>query len=75
MIVSDKDSNEKILESVLKGSGQKAHIDVVALNTSLVLWASGIEKDIEKGFEKALFTISKAKPWDKFLSLKAYLET
>ena len=75
LIVSDKDSNEKILESVLKGSGQKAHIDVVALNTSLVLWASGIEKDIEKGFEKALFTISKAKPWDKFLSLKAYLET
>ncbi|ABM72242.1 putative Anthranilate synthase component II [Prochlorococcus marinus str. MIT 9515] len=75
LIVSNNQSYENILESVLKGSGQKAHIDVVALNTSLVLWVAGIEKDIEKGFEKALFSMSKAKPWDKFLSLKAYLET
>ena len=74
LIVSNKESYEDIFESVLKGSGQKAHIDVVALNTSLVFWAAGIEDDIEKGFEKALFSMSKAKPWNKFLSLKAYLE-
>ena len=68
-------SYENILESVLSGCGRKVHMDVVALNTSLVLWAAGIEADIEKGFEKALFSMSKAKPWDKFLNLKAYLET
>ena len=75
LIVSNNESYEDILETVLKGIGQKAHMDVVALNTSLVLWAAGVEDDIEKGFENALFTMSKAKPWDKFLRLKAYLES
>ena len=75
MIVSNHESYEDILETVLKGIGQKAHMDVVALNTSLVLWAAGVEDDIEKGFEKALFSMSKAKPWDKFLLLKNYLES
>ena len=74
LTVSSEQSYEDILESVLKGSGQKAHMDVVALNVSLVLWAAGIEENIEKGFQKALFSMSKAKPWDKFLRLKAYLE-
>ena len=74
MIVSNDESYEDILETDLKGIGKKAHMDVVALNTSLVLWAAGVEDDIEEGFEKALFSMSKAKPWDKFLSFKAYLE-
>ena len=75
LIVSNKESYEYILQSVLNGSGQKAHLDVVALNTALVLWAAGNQDDIEKGFKKALFSMSKAKPWDKFLLLKAYLES
>ena len=73
--VSNDESYEEILKSVLKGSGQKAHMDVVALNTALVLWVAGIEDDIEKGFKKALFSMSKEKPWDKFLLLKNYLES
>ena len=68
-------SYEEILKSVLNGSGQKAHMDVVALNTALVLWVAGVEDDIEKGFKKALFSMSKAEPWDKFLLLKNYLES
>ena len=40
LVVSDRDSNEEILKSVLNGSGQKSHKHVVALN-ALVLWASG----------------------------------
>ena len=72
--VSKDESYEDIFESVLKGSGKKAHLNVVALNTALVLWAAGIEDDINKGFKKALFSMSKAKPWRKFLLLKAYLE-
>ena len=75
LIVSNDDSYEDILKSVLNGSGQKAHMDVVALNTALVLWVAGIEDDIEKGFKKALFSMSKAEPWNKFLLLKNYLES
>ena len=63
------------MKSVLNGSAKKAHLDVVALNTALVLWAAGIEDDIEKGFKKALYSMSKAKPLSKFLLLKAYLES
>tara|TARA_B100000579_G_C22784174_1_gene830951 strand:- start:168 stop:1199 length:1032 start_codon:yes stop_codon:yes gene_type:complete len=75
LTVSDDESYEDILKSVLNGSASKAHMDVVALNTALVLWVAGIEDNIEKGFQKALFSMSKAKPWSKFLLLKAYLET
>ena len=75
LIVSNDESYEDILKSVLSGSGHAAHMDVVALNTALVLWVAGIEDNLKKGFEKALLSMSKAKPWDKFLLLKAYLET
>ena len=34
---------------------------------------AGIEDDMHKGFKKALLSMSKSKPWDKFLLLKAYL--
>ena len=72
-MVSDFESNEEILKSVLNGSGQKSHMDVVALNTSLVLWAAGIEDDLNEGFNKALFSINQGDPWKKFLLLKNYL--
>ena len=72
-MVSDLDSNEEILKSVLDGSGQKSHIHVVALNTALVLWAAGVEDDLNKGFNKALFSINQGDPWKKFLLLKNYL--
>ena len=73
LVVSDIDSNEEILKSVLNGSGQKAHIDVVALNSALVLWAAGIEDDLNEGFNKALFSINQGDPWKKFLLLKNFL--
>ena len=75
LVVSNDASYEDIFKSVLNGSGHKPHIDVVALNTALVLWVAGVEDDIEKGFKKALYSMSKAKPWDKFLLLKDYLES
>ena len=73
LVVSDDDSNEYILESVLNGSGKMAHNYVVALNTALVLWVAGLEDNLEKGFKQALFSMSQGKPWNKFLSLKDYL--
>ena len=58
LVVSDGESNEEILKSVLNGSGQKSHINVVALNVALVLWVAGIEDDLNEGFNKALISIS-----------------
>jgi anthranilate phosphoribosyltransferase len=75
LVVSDSDSNEEILISVLNGSGQKSHKEVVALNAALVLWAAEIEDDLNKGFNKALSSINQGKPWEKFLLLKNYLSS
>ena len=75
LVVKDNYSNEEILKSVLNGSGQKAHEDVVALNTSLVLWVAGIENDLHEGFNKALNSINQGNPWQKFLLLKTYLSS
>ena len=75
LVVSPNNSNEEILETVLNGSGQKSHKDVVALNTALVLWVSGIEDDIQEGFNKALFSMNQGNPWKKFLLLKTFLSS
>ena len=75
LVVSDNESNEEILKSVLNGSGQKSHKYVVALNTALVLWAAGIEDNLNEGFNKALFSINQGNPWKKFLLLKNYLSS
>ena len=75
LVVSSSDSNEEILESVLNGSGKKSHKEVVALNAALVLWAAGIDDDLNEGFKKALFSINEGNPWKKFLLLKNYLSS
>ncbi len=75
LVVSNEDSNEEILKSVLNGSGQKSHNYVVALNTALVLWVAGIEDDLKEGFNKALFSINQGNSWKKFLLLKNYLSS
>ena len=75
LVVSESDSFEDIFKSVLNGSGKKSHKYVVALNTALVLWVAGIEDDLNKGFNKALFSINQGDPWKKFLHLRNYLST
>ena len=75
LVVSDFESNEEILKSVLNGSGQKSHIDVVAFNSALVLWAAGIEDNLHEGFNKALFSINQGNPWKTFSLLKTYLSS
>ena len=73
LVVSKSDSNEEILKAILNGSGQESHNYVVALNAALVLWVAGIEDDLHKGFDKALFSINQGHPWKNFLLLKNYL--
>ena len=75
LVVSNSETNEQILESVLNGSGDKAHKNVVALNTALVLWAAGVEDNLYEGFNKALLSMNEAKPWDKFLLLRTFLSS
>ena len=73
LVVSDNESNEQLLKSVLNGSGQLAHNHVVALNTALVLWVAGVEDNLQQGFNQALFSIKEASPWTKFLLLRSFL--
>ena len=75
LTVSESNSNEDILKAVLNGSGRKSHKDVVALNAALVLWAAGIEDDLHEGFNKALNSINRSYPWERFLLLKNYLSS
>ena len=75
LVVSADYSNEEILKSVLNGSGQKSHKEVVALNTALVLWVAGIADNLYEGFNKALFSINQGNPWKTFLLLKNYLSS
>ena len=75
LVASDTGSNEKILKSVLNGTGKKSHKDVVALNAALVLWVAGIEDNLHEGFKKALFEINQGNPWEKFILLKNYLSS
>ncbi|MBK17003.1 MAG: anthranilate phosphoribosyltransferase [Prochlorococcus sp. SP3034] len=74
LVVEDNMDSKQILKSVLKGTAEKAHLEVVALNVALVLWVSGIENNIELGIDMALSCLKRGEPWKKFLTLKNYLE-
>ena len=74
LVIKDNDDSMQILKSVLKGTGDKSHLEVVALNVALVLWVSGIEDNLKEGVNIALSTIKKGLAWEKFLKLKNYLQ-
>ena len=73
-MIADTNNSKQILESVLKGVGNKSHLEVVALNVALVLWVAGVEDNIKEGINMALSILKKGEAWDKFLKLKNYLE-
>jgi len=75
LVLSESDSNDNILKSVLNGSGHNSHKNVVALNAALVLWVAGIDENLIEGFNKALYSINKGDPWEKFSLLKTYLSS
>ncbi len=66
--------NQIILSSVLKGKGTQPQLEVVALNTSLVLWATGIEEDFKSGVVLALDCLKAGRPWERLEDLKSALE-
>ncbi len=74
LVITDNIDSSQILKSVLEGVGHKAHLEVVALNVALVLWAAGIEEKIEQGINIALSSLKKGDAWNKFIELKNYLD-
>ncbi|AAP99788.1 MULTISPECIES: anthranilate phosphoribosyltransferase [Prochlorococcus] len=67
-------TNQDILRSLFQGRGTQSQREVVALNSSLVFWASGKELDLKKGVTIALEAMELSKPLDKFNELKCCLE-
>ena len=59
--------------SLLKGEGNKYHKEVVALNTALVLWVSGVEDDLSLGVKQSLDCLNTDKSWLLFKHLRDFL--
>jgi anthranilate phosphoribosyltransferase len=70
----DLQTNQQILEAVLRGEAPEAHRDAVALNTALVLWAAGVESDLTEGVKQALRSLAEGQPWHRLVSLRDALE-
>ncbi len=66
--------NKDILTSVLKGTASRPQLEVVALNTALVLWASGAEENLKSGIGKALECLDSGLPWKILEDLKDFLK-
>jgi len=66
-------TNSQILKSLLNGEGNKYHKEVVALNTSLVLWVSGSEDDLSLGVKRSLDCLNTDKSWLLFKRLRDFL--
>ncbi len=71
----DLERNTEILKAVLQGKGTNSQQDVVALNTSLVLWVSGVETDIQSGVDKALACLKSGLAWDQLEKLRERLDS
>ena len=69
----DLNTNAEILMSLLKGEGDKYHREVVAFNTALVLWASGVEDNLSSGVKLSLDCLNTDKSWLLFKQLSNFL--
>ena len=69
----DLSTNRQILEAVLRGQGTPAQRDVVALNTALVLWASGRVDAVAEGLPLAQAALSQGLGWQKLVALREAL--
>ena len=71
----DLQANSEILKALLKGEGNKYHKEVVAFNTALVLWVSGLEDDLSSGVQRSLACLNTDKSWLLFKQLRDFLAT
>jgi anthranilate phosphoribosyltransferase len=66
----DLAANRRILEAVLRGEGNTAQREVVALNTALVLWAAGRADSVRSGLDQALAALSGDAAWQRLERLR-----
>lgn len=71
----DLTDNRSILEAVLQGRGSPAQRDVVALNTSLVLWAAGLSDSVATALPQAQAALASGAAWDRLERLRRALAT
>tara|TARA_Y100001968_G_scaffold265896_1_gene255209 strand:- start:674 stop:1711 length:1038 start_codon:yes stop_codon:yes gene_type:complete len=71
----DLETNANILMSLLRGEGNKHHKEVVAFNTALVLWVSGVEDNLSLGVKRSLDCLNTDKSWLLFKQLRNFLAT
>ena len=69
----DLEQNRQLLSAVLQGKGDQARTDVVALNTALVLWTSGLAPSIAEALPRALDCLNSGLPWQRVEALRAAL--
>lgn len=69
----DLSVNQSILEAVLQGRGETAQRDVVAFNTALVLWTSGLQNDLQSAAAQAVSALDKGLPWQRLQDLRRAL--
>ena len=69
----DLAENQAILEAVLQGRGTAPQRDVVALNTALVLWASGLSDSLESGLPQAQEALASGEGWRRLERLRIAL--
>ena len=69
----DLSCNQSILEAVLQGRGEPAQRDVVALNTALVLWSSGLQTDLSRAVAQAVSVLDAGLPWQRLQQLRQAL--
>lgn len=50
--------NAEALDSILRGAGNRAYRDAVALNTGALLWVAGLAHDLKSGCDQALVALS-----------------
>tara|TARA_Y100001970_G_scaffold267058_1_gene356504 strand:+ start:4056 stop:5087 length:1032 start_codon:yes stop_codon:yes gene_type:complete len=70
----DVNENRLIFQKVLNGTANNEQLNVVALNTALVLWASNIESDLSLGIQYAKESMNKKKPLQTFNSLQKFFD-
>ena len=71
----DLQTNAQILMSLLNGEGNKYHKEVVAFNTALVLWVSGLEDNLSLGVKRSLDCLNTDKSWLLFKDMSDFLST
>jgi anthranilate phosphoribosyltransferase len=69
----DLERNRQLLEAVLQGEGDPARSDVVALNTALVLWSTGLATTVAEALPQARDCLRSGLAWQRLQALRAAL--